>query len=174
MPATLITMEYLETNLAVIARLAEEREEENWEFRSFLKGEDSSIIDEQVQRLNKEIAAHIDCTACGNCCKTFMISVEPQELKPLATYLGQTELAVKKQYVEQSSEGDYIINAIPCHFLNDNKCTVYENRFNTCREFPHLHKDGFTSRLFSIVQHYSICPIVFNVYEALKKETGFL
>ena len=174
MPATLITMEYLETNLAVIARLAEEREEENWEFRSFLKGEDSSIIDEQVQRLNKEIAAHIDCTACGNCCKTFMISVEPEELKPLATHLGLTELAIKEQYVEQSSEGDYIINAIPCHFLNDNKCTVYENRFNTCREFPHLHKYGFTSRLFSIVQHYAICPIVFNVYEALKKETGFL
>ncbi len=173
MPATFIIMEHLETNLTIIAQLAEEREDENWDFRSYLKGEDSSVIDEKVQRLNKEIAAQIDCTTCGNCCKTFMISVEPDELMPLAHHLGQTEMVVKEKYVEQSSEGDYIINAIPCHFLSDNKCTVYENRFSTCREFPHLHKDGFTSRLFSVVQHYAICPIVFNVYEALKMETGF-
>ncbi len=166
-------MQHLETNLATIAGLAEDREDENWEFRSFLKGRDSSIIDEHVHRLNKEIAAQIDCTACGNCCKTFIISVEPEELEPLATHLGQPVHEVKEKYIEQSSEGNFIINTIPCHFLSNNKCSIYDHRFSTCRKFPHLDKDDFTQRLISVIKNYEICPIVFNVFEALKLEMNF-
>ncbi|MEO7313404.1 MAG: YkgJ family cysteine cluster protein [Chitinophagaceae bacterium] len=163
-----------EINLEKIALLAEEREDENYRFRSYLKGRNGDETDSFVHRLNKEISAQIDCTSCGNCCKSFMISVEPAELEPLAAGLGQTAEAVKTKYMEESSQGDLIVNTIPCHFLSDNKCTVYEHRFHTCREFPHLHTPQFTSRLFSVMQHYAICPIVFNVVEALKEEVGFM
>ncbi|MES2774978.1 MAG: YkgJ family cysteine cluster protein [Bacteroidota bacterium] len=164
---------YIQTNLSAISRLAEEREEENQNFRSYLKLNDGNEVDERVQRLNNQISPQIDCTACGNCCKSFMISVEPEELEPLAAYLGKSVAEVNDKYVEQGSAGICIINTIPCHFLSENKCTVYENRFHTCREFPHLHKDGFNQRLFSVMQHYAICPIVFNVVEALKEEMDF-
>jgi len=171
--AILLAMNYLETNLATIAQVAQEREDENWRFRSYLKGKDGEKIDARVHRLNSEISAKIDCTTCGNCCKTFMISVEPEELEPLAAHLLKPLAEVKENYIEQSSEGDFIVNKIPCHFLSENKCTVYDLRFSTCRDFPHLHKDGFTQRLLSVIQNYQICPIVFNVYEALKKEMDF-
>lgn len=163
----------LETKLATIAALAEEREEENWNFRTFLKGKDPKAIDKKVHRLNNEISAAIDCLACGNCCKSFMISVEPEEVEPLANHLNKSVEEVKEKYLEQSSEGDLIISTIPCHFLDDKKCAIYQNRFSTCREFPHLYKDNFISRLFSVVQNYAICPIVFNLYEALKDEMDF-
>ena len=163
----------IETNLKTIALLAEEREDENWRFRSYLKGKDGDEVDARVHRLNTEISAKIDCTTCGNCCKTFMISIEPDELEPLAAHLNQPVKEVQEKYIEQSTEGNFIINKIPCHFLSDNTCTIYHHRFNTCKEFPHLHKEGFTQRLMSVIQNYDICPIVFNVYEALKKEMNF-
>ena len=163
-----------ETNLITISRLAIEREIENIGFRSFLKAMDGAIIDGLVHRLNDEISAQIDCTTCGNCCKTFMISVEPDELLPLADHLEIPVVEVQQQYLEQSGQGNFIINTIPCHFLADNKCTIYNNRFSACREFPHLHMNGFTQRLQSVVQHYAVCPIVFNVVEALKTELDFV
>ena len=62
------------------------------------------------------------------------------------------------------------MNKIPCHFLHENKCTVYEARPTECREFPGLHKPGFIKRSFATFMHYGRCPIIFNVIEALKKE----
>jgi hypothetical protein len=50
---------------------------------------------------------------------------------------------------------------------------VYENRFSSCREFPHLHKPGFNTRLFETFMHYNICPIVFHVVEKLKQALAF-
>ena len=55
-------------------------------------------------------------------------------------------------------------------FLNDNKCTQYDSRPVNCALYPHLHKKDFVFRLIGVVNNYSICPIVFNVYEALKNK----
>ena len=78
-----------------------------------------------------------------------------------------------EQYLEKGGYGLMVINTIPCHFLADNKCTVYEDRFAGCREFPALHLPYFTKRLFTVMMHYNRCPIIFNVVEELKAETGF-
>jgi Fe-S-cluster containining protein len=102
-----------------------------------------------------------------------MINVTAEEADNLAKHL-QTSLAVlKEKYIEESQEGQMIINKIPCHFLEGTKCSIYQNRFTECRDFPHLHKNNFTSRLFGIMMYYEVCPIIFNVVEELKDETGF-
>ncbi|MFK5088425.1 YkgJ family cysteine cluster protein, partial [Klebsiella pneumoniae] len=67
-----------------------------------------------------------------------------------------------------------VINKVPCHFLSDNQCTVYEHRFAGCREFPALHLPKFFKRLFTVFMHYERCPIIFNVVEALKQKTKFI
>ena len=84
-----------------------------------------------------------------------------------------TKKHFEEKYIEKSEGGMMIMNTIPCHFLNDNKCGVYENRFKECRDFPHLHKPNFNDRLFGTLIHYAICPIIFNVIEQLKIETDF-
>ncbi|MFY7838983.1 MAG: YkgJ family cysteine cluster protein [Lacibacter sp.] len=66
-----------------------------------------------------------------------------------------------------------ILNKIPCHFLADNKCSIYEVRFAGCREFPALHLPQFNRRLFTVMMHYDRCPIIFNVMEELKSTTHF-
>lgn len=160
-------------DLSVIQNASERNEEENDLFRIFLKQQDSEHVDEMVHSLNLTISTQIDCTQCGNCCRSLMINVEPDEAKNLAAYLDIPADEFKHAYIEESEQGQMVINTIPCHFLKLNKCSIYAHRFNECREFPHLHKPAFTSRLFGTFMHYGRCPIIFNVIEALKIEFSF-
>lgn len=103
-----------------------------------------------------------------------MINVEDSDAARLAAYLNMTIDNFQNRYVERSSAGTLaVMNAIPCHFLSNNKCTVYEARPNECREFPGLHKPGFNDRLFATFMHYGRCPIIYNVIEALKVKLDF-
>jgi len=131
------------------------------------------VIDQLVAKINTEIEKGIDCTQCGACCKGLMINVTEDEAMHLSNHLDMSTREFKDKYIEVSNGGQLIINTIPCHFLSDNKCTVYENRFNECRDFPHIKKPNFSDRLFGTLIHYSICPIVFNVVEQLKIELNF-
>ncbi|MEO6584631.1 MAG: YkgJ family cysteine cluster protein [Ferruginibacter sp.] len=134
---------------------------------------DGNFLDELVKEISQPITAAIDCTACGACCKSLMINVTEEDIKPLC---GKMKLSIpefKAAFVEESLQGRMVINTIPCHFLSNNKCTVYEERFTECREFPHLHKSNFKGRIFGTLMHYAMCPIIFNVVEILKIQTGF-
>ena len=150
-----------------------ERQRENEKFRSFLKNQDSLDIDMKVHALNEKISAEINCTDCGNCCRSFMINVTKEEMQKVATSTQTDVASFKKKYIEESSGGIMVMNTIPCAFLSKNKCTIYENRFYECREFPHLDKPHVTNRLFGLLQYYAVCPIIFNVIEALKADTHF-
>jgi len=77
-------MMHLETDLSKIKRLADIREDENFRFRTFLKGKDSVKIDSIVHRLHKEITAQIDCTLCGNCCCQLKPEVYEEDVEALA------------------------------------------------------------------------------------------
>ncbi|MES2849415.1 MAG: YkgJ family cysteine cluster protein [Bacteroidota bacterium] len=166
-------MPHLVTALDEIKILAEERENENDGFRVFLKSSDGKAIDTLVHQLNNTITPQIDCTACGNCCKSLMINVTTEESENLASHLQTTVQDIKEKYLDESAGGKMVISKIPCHFLSGTKCSIYEHRFEGCREFPHLNRDNFTNRLFGIMMYYPVCPIIFNVVEALKIKTGF-
>ncbi|KAI9433771.1 hypothetical protein F5148DRAFT_1295358 [Russula earlei] len=164
----------LQKDLSIIAALAVEKEEENDRFRVFLKSHEGEAIDHAVHDLNEAISAQIDCTTCGNCCKSLMVNINDAEADALSGYLYQSREEFDERYLEKGSNGLMIMNSMPCHFLDDNKCTVYEYRFSGCREFPALHLPDFNRRLFTTFMHYARCPIIFNVVEELKKEMGFL
>jgi len=153
--------------------LALSRQDENDAFRQFLKNRDSETIDKIVFKLNSTIEPQIDCTQCGACCNGLMINVTQQESEKVAQHFDMPVNSFKEKYIEEGESGLMIINTIPCHFLEEKKCTIYENRFNECREFPHLHKPNFNDRLFGTLIHYSICPIIYNVVEQLKIEIQF-
>ncbi len=164
---------HIETDTATIAALAELREEENYAFRTYLDRQDHAAIDEKVFVLNKQIAPQIDCTACGQCCKVLMVNITEPEVERLSVHLEMSIEATKTKYVETSLQGEMIMNSIPCHFLKDTACSIYEHRFTECREFPRLHRPGFVNRLFATFMHYAKCPIIYNVVEELKVETKF-
>ena len=51
---------------------AKKRENENIEFRTFLKcNADEKELDEQFKKLHEELFANYDCSRCRNCCKMY-------------------------------------------------------------------------------------------------------
>ena len=162
------------TDLHFIASQAPLKEEENDHFLSSLRNRDGIELDDIAHSLNKDVSSVIDCTACGNCCKTLVINVTHKEIGLLAKHLNLSEESTKEKYIEESQEGKCYINTIPCHFLSEKKCTIYEPRFTECRDFPHLHKPGFKARLAGTLMHYGRCPIIYNVIEEMKVKLGFL
>ena len=58
----------VKVDLNIIKRNSEIKEDENFEFRNFLKSQDSNKIDKIVYKLYVEVLEHIDCTKCANCC----------------------------------------------------------------------------------------------------------
>ena len=167
-------MKKLELNLDKIQSLGLKREEENFEFRSFLKSQEPERIDKIVQPLNKEITERIDCTTCGNCCHHLRPLVSVEEIKKLSQIdnLSTTEFT-EKHTEKMAFEKDRYLKATPCKYLKDKKCSIYADRPEDCRSYPHTHKSNFTQRTFGLIDNYSICPIVFNLFERLKEELNF-
>ena len=141
---------------------------EQADFIAFLKQQDPQEVDKLVFELNEEIAPGIDCTSCGNCCKSLMINVTADEAKSVADHLAISAEKFEEKFLEKGSSL-MVVNTIPCYFLADNKCTIYEHRFAGCREFPALHLPGITKRLFTIFMHYDRCPIISNVMDAVEE-----
>ncbi len=161
------------TDLSVIAAEAEVKDEENRHFLQSLRTYDNTELDRIAHTVNAVVSTAVDCTTCGNCCKTLVINVTHEEVDGLAKYFNQSLEAVKEKYIEESLGGNCFINVMPCHFLKDNKCTIYEGRFTECRDFPHLHKPGFKARLAGTLNYYGMCPIIYNVVEEMKLRLGF-
>lgn len=156
-----------------VATIAASKEAENDGLRDFLKSHSEEEIDAIVHQLNEVIAPQINCTECGNCCKTLMVNVTREEAENLGTQLHLSIEELKATYLEESQQGQLIMNTIPCHFLAGTSCSIYEHRFTECRGFPHLHRPHFTDRIFGTMMHYDRCPIIFNVVEQLKIKTGY-
>jgi uncharacterized protein len=163
----------IETNLEQLIFFAKNKQDENKAFQTHLQNLESTEIDNSVMQLNDLITPQIDCTKCGNCCRSLMINVSEQEANQVADHLKLTRLEFDNRYIEKGFGNDMILNTIPCHFLSESSCTIYSNRFNGCREFPALHIPGFNKRLFTIFMHYDRCPIIYNVVEHLKIAVAF-
>ena len=157
----------IETDLSRIQRLSQEREDENWEFRSWLKQHAPDDIDSVVKALSQKYFDLIDCTQCANCCRSLHIEFKKSELYTIASTLGQSMETFQKQSMSEGS-----VNP-PCPMLNGNLCSIYQNRPDICRSYPHLEQPEFTSRLMGVIGNLAICPIAFNAFEELKDTLGW-
>jgi Fe-S-cluster containining protein len=162
----------IETNIEIIKKLSEKKDDENWRFRSFLKGQSSGKIDSIVHTLNKEISAKIDCKICANCCKEVRPILDQEDIENFSKGLEILPDQFKDQYlIKDEEEPDkYTFNQSPCPFLKDNLCLNYSYRPECCKSFPHLHKKQLVFRLINVIDNCSVCPIVFSVYENLKRK----
>jgi Fe-S-cluster containining protein len=152
----------IETDLTRIRQLSQQHDDENWEFRSWLKQYAPNDIDGLVKNLSQKYFGLIDCTQCANCCRSLQVEFKKSELHTIAKTLGQSIEAFQKQFM---SEG--MVNP-PCPMINGKLCSIYENRPEVCRSFPHLEQPGFTSRLIGVIDNVAICPIAFNAFEEMK------
>jgi Fe-S-cluster containining protein len=159
--------------IPLIQRYSRHNEGEDIRFRTFLKVRldlSNAELDVVVQETTDAVWQQIDCTTCGNCCRTLQIVVDNKDIRRLAARLDISPQMFSRRYVQTSKDGSKYFASLPCPFLDsDNRCTVYEDRPQACREFPFLHKDGFRHRTLSMIENTAVCPIVFNVWQRLKQ-----
>jgi uncharacterized protein len=161
------------TDIPLIERRARQNERQDVSFRAFLKGSEmpDRKLDEIVHRTTDMVWKQIDCTTCGNCCRTLQVPVDDEDAARLAARLKVTKEQFLAEYVTPGDDPDtpFIFAASPCSFLGDgNRCTVYEDRPKACRDYPFLYRDDFRGRTFLTIGNLSVCPIVHNVWESLK------
>ena len=170
----------LSLDLVQIRKLAQEKEDENWRFRTFLKGQchlKSDEVDRRVFAITRHVWAGIDCTSCANCCRQVKPSFSEEEVERLARRLGMKRRPFIERYLERAeveSDNPWQTRTKPCPFLEDNRCSVYEDRPADCSGYPYLYKPALVSRMMAMIERTSTCPIVYEVMEDLKKSLGFL
>lgn len=162
-----ITVPKTEIDLSRIRQLSQERGDENWEFRSWLKQYAPDDIDGLVKTLSQKYFALIDCMQCANCCQSLHVEFKKSELHTIVKTLGQSIEVFQKQSMSEGRMNP------PCPMLNGKLCSIYENRPGVCRSYPHIEQSEFTSRLMSVIENVAVCPIAFNAFEELKAKLGW-
>jgi uncharacterized protein len=124
------------TDLVHIEQTSKANEQENLDFRAFVKA-DLDLSDYRlhgiVKQATQEVWAHIDCRTCANCCKTRHPLFSRVEVQRIADYLGMTAAELRARYLEIDQEAaKYITRELPCPFLKDNLCSIYDVRPSVC------------------------------------------
>lgn len=165
------------TDLVQIRILGEKKREENLKLRVHMKSRDHS--DRILRRIAQGIENEIDCTQCANCCKTSTTHLSERDIERLSRHLRVNhEHFVADYTMPDPEEGGLNLKFTEgqgCVFLDGNLCSVYEARPDICQRYPHMVRGNgsIASRMWSMVDRASICPIVYNCLEAFKKELKF-
>ena len=154
-----------------INSVAKRYAKQNSKFRTFLKSRaDADELDAQFLYLHNELFADYDCCKCNNCCKTYYVILENDEIANISRYLGKAENDFINEYLTESDEGGYKIKGESCLFLcGDGKCEIQECKPSECKGFPFTDRPDRLSSMFGILGFAEECPVVFEILERLKR-----
>lgn len=162
--------------ITIIRRLAQQNVEEDWRFRSYIKTRlnlSNAELDAVVYETTDEVWSGIDCTTCAHCCKSLEIELGQKDITRLAQHLQLTTRKFAETYLRTTEDGAKVFASRPCSFLgDDNRCSVYEHRPESCRGYPFLYKEDFRGRTIGVLERVGDCPIAFNVWDRLKRRFG--
>jgi len=152
----------------------EKVERENYKFCTYLKNHaDLDELDEQFLELHNELFKVYDCSKCRNCCKEYSIIFEKNEIEKASKLLKIAKKEFMDKYIEETNNG-YALKGKPCCFLTENGvCDIETCKPEGCREYPFTNKPERLFSLLNIVYFASVCPVVFEMLERLKKIYGF-
>ncbi len=165
------------TDLVQIKRLGEKKREENGRFRVHLKTH--AYNERRFRHIGEEIEDQIDCTVCANCCRVATVELSDRDVDRLAKSLRLSRQKFLAEYTvvndQEENYRDLRRSETGCVFLSGNDCTVYDDRPDICRHFPHVVRgEGRThTRMWQFIDRACYCPIVYNTLEAYKEEAGF-
>lgn len=127
-------------------------------------------LDEVTHNLHYEQFEKINCLDCANCCSSISPGVSDRDINRLAKFLKRKPKDVTEEYFNLDDDGEYVFKETPCPFLmHDNCCMVYEARPKACREYPHTDRKKFVQILNLSKRNCEVCPVVYEVFEGLKK-----
>jgi len=133
-----------------------------------LKKRKGKKLDQQAEKIHKAVFSKINCLDCANCCTSIPPMVSRSDIKRISKYLGLKPSEFEANYLRQDEDGDTVMNASPCPFLEtDNTCTIYEHRPKACRQYPHTDHFEFSQNLRLHAVNAQYCPAVFHILQRL-------
>jgi len=127
-------------------------------------------LDDTFHVAHREVFDEIDCLTCANCCKTTSPLFFPVDIERLAKSMRMTPYDFEKKYLKVDEDGDTVLQSSPCPFLDyENYCTVYADRPNACREYPHTDRKKMYQILDLTLKNTQLCPPLLRVTEKLEK-----
>lgn len=148
--------------------------EENNAFRIFLKenakGEE---LDAQFKKYHDQYFEQYDCNQCRNCCKQLKALFQGRELEELA----RNAQIMIEDILDVCDQVDYdayqVMEDEDCPFLTEQGCIVEKCKPESCKGFPYTKEDNRKESLLGILSNLSICPVLYEIYEQLKKDYQF-
>lgn len=146
-------------------------EENKKKYKHFLQRADKNKTLKQLPALHEEAFEKIDCLQCAACCKNYSPRFKTTDIKRISKHLKLKESIFIDTYLTLDSDGDYVVQSLPCPFLGkDNFCTIYENRPSDCKRFPYTDEDVLLKRTQITLKNASFCPAVYYVLEKLTEQ----
>ncbi len=151
------------------AELSKREVDEATAIKKRLKELGSEGVDARVAAIGPKVEAAIDCTQCAACCKVLEPELSQADLGRLPAIEGLGLVEFARTRTESSNSGKVFLKAGPCAHLKGGSCSIYAQRPESCADFPHLYRPHFMYRRL-IWEHYTLCPIVFNVVQCIIEE----
>jgi hypothetical protein len=149
----------------------------NWEkksgerkklYKNFLDRADKNQVLKVLPDFHEEAFEKIDCLKCANCCKNYSPRFKTPDIKRISKHLKMKEGTFIETYLRLDSDGDYVVQSVPCPFLgDDNYCTIYDQRPSDCHRFPYTDEDVILKRPANTMKNLTFCPITYFVVERL-------
>lgn len=148
-----------------------QQKKENTKFYSFLKTAKKINIAllKFTKIFYKEAIDEINCKECANCCISISPILKNTDIDRISKHLKIKPYLFIEQYLRRDEDDDLVFKSLPCPFLENNLCTIYDIRPNDCRSYPHIEKKQITTNFSYHTKNCYYCPITFNVFEKLKK-----
>ncbi|HTO16976.1 MAG TPA: YkgJ family cysteine cluster protein [Edaphocola sp.] len=127
-------------------------------------------LDIIVAEEDKKVWEETNCLECAHCCKTMTPIYITEDINRISKHLGLTPEKFFDEYLEvEEDTGSTINKTLPCPFLKDNKCSIYEVRPIDCAEFPHHNKVPFDDYNETYIQNVHRCPATYKLVKQLKE-----
>jgi len=121
-----------------------------------------------IESIHTDVFKSFDCLQCANCCTSIPPIVSSRDSKRIAAHLGVSKKQFSEKYLTTDNDGDTVINASPCPFLeDDNRCKIYEVRPSACRQYPHSGDYQFIENLNLHQQNIRYCPALFEIIKRI-------
>ena len=126
-------------------------------------------LSEIVEEEDKKVWEKVDCTVCANCCKTMTPIFTKDDIARISLHMNMSENEFFEHYLEiEEDTGSTVNKVLPCVFLIDNKCSIYDVRPIDCAEFPHHNKRPFDDYNDTFIQNVFRCPATYELVKKLK------
>ena len=149
---------------------AKDKHIENKKYFDKLKKKTPKNLDYVMQDLHDAEFKKTDCLKCANCCKTTSPIFYERDIERASKACKLKPGQFIEKYLKVDEDKDYVLIQSPCTFLDsENYCTIYNDRPNACREYPHTNRKKMQQILDLTFKNTLVCPAVLQMTEKIKQ-----